>query len=254
VLFSRGSPIQPLERLPGGIITGPAVEEVTDTSAVVALKTRDPVFCQVSYGPTSQYGQTRRMNMSGPMTDHRILLPGLEPETVYHFRISAIDGQARVYQSGDLTFTTLRSTAAVPTGTNVASVHAGAQVIGVSSNYGGEGNDGTFGATRAIDGDPATEWSSDGDGDDAWIEIALAKPFRLTAVGLWTRTMGTTAQIHEFEVIADGKSRLGPFPLPTASGIHYFPVDVEAQRLRFEVAKSSGGNTGAVEIRAIARP
>jgi len=40
-----------------------------------------------------------------------------------------------------------------PVGANVASVKVGARVIGVSSNYGGEGTGGSFGATHAIDGD-----------------------------------------------------------------------------------------------------
>ncbi len=253
VLVTRGGRIQPLDQLPGGI-SGPTVEGITDTAARIVLRTGEPAFCQVSYGPTSHYGQMRRMDMSGPMTDHRIVLPGLHPGTEYHFKLSAINGDARVYQSADLTFTTLQSTSSPPVGTNVASVKVGARVIGVSSNYGGGGNDGTFGATHAIDGDPNTEWSSDRDGNNAWIEIELAKTFRITAIGFWTRTMGTSAQIQEFEVIADGTTRLGPFILSDASGIRYFPVDVMARRLRFNVVRSSGGNTGAVEIQAIANP
>ena len=105
-----------------------------------------------------------------------------------------------------------------------------------------------------IDGDPSTEWSSNGEGDHAWIEVELSQASHLTAIGFWTRTMGATAQIREFEVIVDGRTKLGPFIVPNASGIHYFPVDVEAKRLRFAVVKSSGGNTGAIEIEALAAP
>ncbi len=64
----------------------------------------------------------------------------------------------------------------------------------------------------------------------------------------------TSAQIRQFEVVADGKTTLGPFALPDAVGMHYFPVDVTAKRLRFSVLKSSGGNTGAVEVAAIGPP
>ena len=91
IIATRAAPVQPLERLPGGIITGPTVEEIGPMSAVIALKTAAPAFCQVNYGATRQYGQMRRMTMSGPMTDHRILLPGLSPDTVYHFRLTAVD-------------------------------------------------------------------------------------------------------------------------------------------------------------------
>lgn len=253
-ISTRASPIQPLERLPGGIIAGPIVESITDTSAVITLKTSAPAFCQVNYGPSPQYGQMRRMTMSGPMTDHRILLPGLQRDTVYHFRLTAVDVQARIYQSRDLTFKTLPAVSGRPQGQNVASITAGAKVVGVSSNYGGEGNTSAYGANHAIDGDPTTEWSSNGDGNKAWIAIELAKPYHLTALGFWTRTMGSSAQIERFEVVTDGKTRLGPFTVPNASGVHYFPVDVTARRLRFNVLQSSGGNTGAVEIEALAVP
>jgi len=251
VLQTRASPIQPLERLPGGIAAGPSIGEITVASAVVTVKTAAPAFCQVNYGPTPQYGQMRRMNMSGPMTDHRILLTGFEPDTVYHVRLTAVDVQARVYQTGDLTFRTRPGGSNRPPGRNVASLKEDTRVFGVSSNYEGGGIAGTYGANKALDGDPSTEWSSNGDGDKAWIEIELARSYRLSALGFWTRTMGSTAQIRELEVVADGKTRLGPFTLQDAAGIHYFPVDVTAQRLRFNVLKSSGGNAGAIEIEAL---
>ncbi|MGH2363011.1 MAG: discoidin domain-containing protein [bacterium] len=255
VVFStRASPIQPIERLPGGIAVGPSIEAITATSAVVTMKTTAPAFCQLNYGPTPQYGQMRRMTMSGPMSDHRILLPGLQPDTVYHVRITAVDVQARIYQSGDLTFKTLAAAANRPAGRNVASVSAGARVVGVSSNYRGQGIAGTYGGNQAIDGDPATEWSSNGDGDAAWIEVELARPYRISAIGFWTRTMGSTAQIQEFDVVADGKIRLGPFTLRDAAGMHYFPVDVMAKRLRFNARKSNGGKTGALEVEVLAAP
>lgn len=255
VLYTRPSPIQPLALLPGGIVAGPAVESITATSAAIALQTGAPSFCQVNYGPTPQYGRMQRMGMSGAMTDHRILLPGLQPNTLYHVRLTAVDEQARLYQSADFTFMTQAApTGGPPRGENLAGPGSGARVVGVSSNYGGGDNTGAFGANNAIDGDPATEWSSNGDGDKAWIEIELAKPSRLSAIGFWTRTMGSSAQIHKFEVMADGKVRFGPFTLPAAPGVHYFPIDVTAQHLRFTVIESSGGNTGAVEIEVLSAP
>lgn len=248
--------IPPLEALPGGIVAGPAFEELTDTSVVIALRTGAPALCQVNYGPTPAYGLMRRMSMTGPMEDHRVLLPGLTPDTTYHVRLTAVDANARLYQSGNLTFRTKPPAQAAPAGggRNVARLAAGARVVGVSSNYGGEGNASAFGANNAIDGDPGTEWSSNGDGDRAWIEIELPDAARLTAVGLWTRTMGSSAQIQEFEVIADGATRLGPFTIADAGGTHRYPVDITARRLRFNVLRSTGGNTGAVEIEALAAP
>ena len=52
-------------------------------------------------------------------------------------------------------------------GPNLALMENGASVAGVSSNFGGGANDSAFGAANALDGDPATEWSSESDGDQA---------------------------------------------------------------------------------------
>ncbi|MGH2360406.1 MAG: hypothetical protein ACRDGM_07675 [bacterium] len=146
---------------------------------------------------------------------------------------TAVDVRARIYQSGDLTFKTLAGASNRPAGRNVAGLSAGARVVGVSSNYGGQGIAGTYGGNQAIDGDPATEWSSNGDGD--------------AHDGLDRGSSGIRC--------GGGRQiRLGPFTLRDAAGMHYFPVDVMTKRLRFNVRKSNGGNTGALEVEALAAP
>ncbi len=120
------------------------------------------------------------------------------------------------------------------------------------NNCGGSGA--SFGANNAIDGDLNTQWSSNGDGDHAWIEIDLGKEFTIDAVGFRTRTMGSSAQISQFRVITDKGEMLGPFDIADASQVYYFPVNTTAQTLRFEVVKSSGGNTGAAEIEVYVAP
>src|SRR5581483_10002069 len=90
-----------------------------------------------------------------------------------------------------------------PSGKNVALLTAGARVKGVSSNYGGGDNDSAFGANKAIDGDLTTQWSSNGEGDKAWVEIDLGQEYALSALGFRTRTMGTSAQIAQFRVLTD---------------------------------------------------
>jgi quercetin dioxygenase-like cupin family protein len=133
-------------------------------------------------------------------------------------------------------------------GENVALGRKGARVTGVSSNFGGGSNDSPFGADNAIDGDPATEWSSDGDGDEAWIELELDRSYRVMALSVHTRTMGESAQVSSFSVLTDEGIELGPFELPGADRPYLFPVQVQARRLRFEVVASSGGNTGFVDL------
>ena len=133
-------------------------------------------------------------------------------------------------------------------GTNVALLDNGARVAAVSSNFGGGDNDSQFGAAKALDGDPATEWSSDGDGDEAFLEVVFADTYDLHTVTVQTRTMGSTAQIEEFRLIAGDGTDLGTFELPGPSRSFTFEVDVATDRLRFEVVSSSGGNTGLVEL------
>ena len=139
-------------------------------------------------------------------------------------------------------------------GENIAAKDKGARIVGVSSNYGNGANDSAFGANNAIDGDPGTAWSSDGEGDNAWIEIELPTETHVTSIGFWTRTMGTSAQIFSFRVITDGGEVYGPFELAGTDSIYYFDTDLTAKGLRFESVSTSGGNTGALEIEVYGEP
>jgi hypothetical protein len=249
----------PLEEIPGGF-EGPSITDDTGTSVIVRFTSGMPTACNVTYGTDTDYGAiaTSTMMMGGGIREHDVALTGLTPETTYHYRVNLTDEQARLYQSQDLTFTT-SATVVEPDqqqeGDNVASAAAGAQVIGVSSNFGGGGNAGTWGANSAIDGQPSTAWSSSGDGDDAWIEIELAQEVMVQTIGVWTRTMANgTAQIFRFTVTTDRGETFGPFDLPDADGIHTFPVEFTARTLRFDAVETSGGNTGAVEIEVYGVP
>lgn len=135
-------------------------------------------------------------------------------------------------------------------GTNVALVNNGARVVTVSSNFGGGGPESKFGAVNALDGDSATEWSSNGDGDDAFLEVAFDQVYNLHTVTVQTRTMGSSAEIEEFRLITGDGTDLGTFELPGPNRVYSFQVDVTTARLRFEVVSSSGGNTGLVELGA----
>ncbi len=139
-------------------------------------------------------------------------------------------------------------------GKNVAAAETGARVVGVSSNFGNAANDSAFGADNVLDGDPGTEWSSNSDGENAWIEIELPVETHVTSIAFWTRTMGTSAQIFSFRVITDRGDVVGPFELSDAGSIYHFETDLTAKRLRFESVDTSGGNTGAIEIEVYGEP
>lgn len=139
-------------------------------------------------------------------------------------------------------------------GPNLALPENGGSVSAFSSSFGRGTAESRFGANSAIDGDPGTEWSSFNDGDEAFIEISLSGRTRITSIGFWTRTMGTSAEIFTFMVVTDEGETQGPFTLDGASAIKYFETDFIATKLRFKPAESSGGNTGAVEIEIYGEP
>ena len=139
-------------------------------------------------------------------------------------------------------------------GMNLALMENGASVAGVSSNFGGGANDSAFGAANALDGDPATEWSTASDGDSAWIEVELPSVTNVTSVGFWTRTMGDTAQVRSFQVTTGRGETYGPFTVDDATTIYRFETRFTAKRLRFELLDTSGGNTGALEIEVYGEP
>jgi hypothetical protein len=192
----------------------------------------------------------------GAHKNHHPLLGGLQPDTEYHLRLQGVGPDGTLYRSQDYTFRTGKAAPgqAKPAGTNLALLSNGAKVVGVSSNFGGGDNDSTYGANHAFDGDPGTQWSSNGDGNNAWVEVELAREEHISGIGFWTRTMGDTAQIKSFRVVGDSGDKYGPFTLDDAAQVRYFPVDFSAKRLRFEVVESSGGNTGAVEIEVYGAP
>ena len=193
---AAGGPlIQSLDNLPGGFV-GPQVQNVAAYSANIVFRSKEAIVCNVAYGKDTNYGRIALMAMTGPLTDHDVALLGLDPASTYHFRITVTDTTSRVYQSGDFTFSTAEATGySKPTGINVAAAAAGATVTGVSSNFGQGDLNSSFGGNKAIDGRKDTEWSSNGDGDKAWIKIALAQTYDLSWIGFQTRTMGNSAQI-----------------------------------------------------------
>ena len=220
------------------------------------METDIPVACAVVYGTTSAYGQIAVDSdmAGGGHTDHHPLLTGLKPDTVYYARLQGVGPDGTLYRSEEYTFRTPAADAQVEGSSNLASTANGARVVGVSSNYGGGADDSSFGTLNAIDGNPATQWSSNGDGDAAWIEIELAAETHVTRVGFWTRTMGSSAQIESFQIVTDKGDIIGPFSLSDASQVFYFDTDFVARRLRFEAITTSGGNTGAIEIEVYGEP
>jgi len=243
---------QPIEP----ILAGPLeLGELTPQSATLNITTNRDVACVVVFGTDPGFGQLALDQQMGSSAhrDHRVIMRGLQPDTEYVYRLQGSDPDGTFYASSTLRFRTPPPEPQADLGTNVARVELGARIVDVSSNFGGGDNASSFGANHAIDGDTGTEWSSAGDGDQAFITVELPQAVEVSGFGLWTRTMGTSAQIARFEVENEAGEIFGPFAITDASQLYGFPATGRGQRFTFRVVESSGGNTGVVEIGVFTR-
>lgn len=220
-------------------IAGPDVEvDPSGTAAHLTVETSIDAVCAVSYGTSGPQGNIatdREMDPEGH-SEHRVVLSGLEPNTEYQYRLQGVGSDGRLYRSEVFTFITPEATE-TGRGPNLAEE---ASVVEASSEFSD-----AFAATNAIDGDLGTEWSSRGDGDDAFITIDLGTVREVAAVAFRTREMSDgTAITRTFTVTVDGGEPLGPFE----AGAEPIDVTFEGREIRFDVAESTGGNTGAVEV------
>lgn len=208
-------------------------------SAVLAVDTSIDVACSVVYGVDESFGLIAvDSDMGGGAhADHSPVLGGLQPDTVYRYRLQGTATDGSIYVSDVMSFRTPPEELGGPV--NLA-------LDGTVSNVSSEFSQ-AFASANAFDGDGTTEWSSRSDGDDAWIELDLGAPRAISEIIFRTRSMSDgSATIETYSVSADGQL-VGEFPADRTVSL-----DVEAQVLRFDVISSSGGNTGASEILVLA--
>ncbi len=246
-------PYEPVET----ILEGPL--EITgfanDGTATLPIVTTIPVACTIVYGTTTEFGSlTLDQDMEGGThSDHSPLLTGLEPETTYYFRVQGVDDSGTIYLSDIMTFTT--PAFEEEENNNLASPENGAEVIGYSSAFGGAEPDARWGVNSAFDNSQNTEWSSAGDGDDAWVEVQLAEASQIDLLTYTSRVMTDgTSRVISFTVTTDSGEVYGPFEVPEGQQLSEFEVDFVAETLRFDVEESTGGNTGAVDIGVFGGP
>ncbi|MEF8837263.1 MAG: discoidin domain-containing protein [Candidatus Bipolaricaulota bacterium] len=232
-----------------GFLSQPEVTDIGSSNLKISFTSKTDTLASTALGETKQFGRLIRRPNTNPFRGHEINVLGLEPAREYFTETILIDNRGNLYRSNTETFSTLEQKGQTDYGTNWASLDSGASVKAVSSNW-GNNPDGTFGAKNAIDGDPGTEWSSQSEGNDAWIEIELPERINITAIGFWTRTMGSTGQISKIRVTTGKGKIIGEFLIPSATELHDYSVTpTSADQVRFEVVESTGGNTGAREIK-----
>ena len=216
---------------------------------IFRVTTTEPMICAIVWGPTEKFGNLNNslaMNGTG-IVDHDVFLPGAEPGRTYYFQVQGSTADGTLYRSETATFTiptieTTQPDRTVAEGDNLA---LGATIVEVSSEF----SDG-FAAANAIDDSGTTEWSSAGDGDDAFITIDLGDEHEIAGVEFITRSMlDGTAITKTFTVTVDDSETFGPFPAGTAVEPNLAAVETSGEIVRFDADTSTGGNVGAVEVR-----
>lgn len=232
-------------------------EDVAATRAVIRFSTSRQTTCEAEYGlhPDS-LDQSATDPSMGPELysfDHEVPLEDLLPATLYYYRARATDETGQTWHSDTQQFVTESAPVAAQL-TNFASLDQGSLIAAVSSNFGNAANGDTWGANLAIDGRMTTEWATNGDGDDAWIDIDLGQPRRITRFEFRSRVMPDgTSIIASLLLRLDGGDAIGPFSTPDPDVLYGFDLDtaVTARRVVIEAETTSGGNTGAREIRLL---
>lgn len=243
--------------MPLSVVTESDVQiyDVTDTTARVNFVGTIPLACYLVYGADESFGfVTNDPDMAqAAIIDHNPVLLDLEPDTEYVFRMQGIGEDGVIYVSELYRFRTLPASDEISA--NLLSPENGAVVLEVSSTFGNQPNDGRWGILNAFDGNPATEWSSNGDGDDAYFVVELSGEHRVHTIEYRTRAMNDGTAITEaFTITTDNGEVFGPFEVEAYTNLMTFEVDIVATTLRYDVERSTGGNTGIIDIAVYGTP
>jgi len=236
--------LYPLEDVTEG--AAPVILDISDKQARLHFISQIPLACSVIYGTGTDFGlvATDSAMNGGAIIEHNPLLIGLEANTTYYYRLQGTDANGKIYWGPVESFNTLTTQIS----DNLLSSQQGTVITAVSSNFANGGNESSWGASKAVDGSNSTAWSSNGDGDEAFIELTLPEPTLIEQIKVHSRAMSDgSAKILSFQLVLDNET-IGPFTLPDTLQAYSFPVNKTGARLRFEVVTSTGGNTGLVEL------
>lgn len=75
------------------------------TGAKITWTTNEPATSRVDYGPTNAY-ELGNVSDAALVTSHTINLTGLEPNKLYHYKVTSADEQGNAGKTSDLTFKT----------------------------------------------------------------------------------------------------------------------------------------------------
>jgi hypothetical protein len=115
----------------GPTISGVGTSAITSTTVTVGWSLSEFATGQVQYGTSTGYGQWSVYESSFNYDYHSIILTGLQPSTLYHYRVHSTDPDGNASVSGDYTFQTA---AAGSGGGTVGSVYGSGMAMDTKSN------------------------------------------------------------------------------------------------------------------------
>ncbi|HUP76646.1 MAG TPA: discoidin domain-containing protein [Acidimicrobiales bacterium] len=219
---------------------------------IFRVTTTEPMICAIVWGTDGSFGRfNNSLSMNGTgIAQHDVSLPDVEPGVTYTYIVQGTTADGTLYRSERGTFrldaaaSTPAVTAAAP-GRNIAT---NATITKVSSEFSA-----AFAASKAIDDDSSTEWATRGDGDNGSITLELAAVTDIKGAEFVTRSMADGSAITStFTVSVDDGPSIGPYPAGTLATPRPAAFTARGRVVRFDIATSSGGNVGAVEIRVFA--
>jgi hypothetical protein len=237
---SASAAVTVVQPLPPPVIGGVQASAIGNTTAYIVWTTDQASDSQVDYGLTVSYGTSSAFD-STLVTAHTVLLTGLSPATLYHYRVKSRNSSGALATSSDFTFTTpsaapnsIWSSTAAPN--NIANSDPSAvelglkfrsdvagHVIGVrfyksSSNTGTHiGNLWTAGGALLATGTFTSETPS------GWQQMYFAAPVAIAANTIYVVSYHTNVGFYS----ADG---------------NYFASSVDNAPLHAPSSGSSGGN------------
>lgn len=148
--------------------------DITDFSAVITWTTNEVATSQVNYGLTTAYDQSSTIDQS-LVVNHTVSLSGLQPDTLYHFRVRSSDAAGNEAVSGDYTFhtDTLNTLILLSVGAPVAvcGTYTGYSTIHINDNI------------INPRGGNSTTWASDQSSSvPHWVEMFFDSPMTVSRV------------------------------------------------------------------------
>lgn len=89
------------------VIFTQSIEDITETGATITWKTSVPCNSVVVFGKTTDY--TGKLEAKDYVTEHKLVLTGLEPGTTYYYKIESTHNLGQKVTSQNLSFTTKKS-------------------------------------------------------------------------------------------------------------------------------------------------